>query len=137
MKACSKTPKIIILHKWIKILFRNKRFIVANFFHTLVRWTLLAFITLLLTDTAWKVSKEGVTSGPYFPVVGLNTEIYPKIRTKNNSIFEHFSRSVSNCSNFSRAQAIASFLYFFMHNPKRLLMYITWTNLSIKMYNVS
>ena len=27
-------------------------------------------------DTAWKVSKYGVIPGPYFPVLGLNTEIY-------------------------------------------------------------
>ena len=26
--------------------------------------------------TAWKASKYGVFSGPYFPVCGLNTEIY-------------------------------------------------------------
>ena len=26
--------------------------------------------------TAWKVSKYGVISSPYFPVFGLNTEIY-------------------------------------------------------------
>ena len=26
--------------------------------------------------TAWKVSKYGVISVPYFPVFGLNTEIY-------------------------------------------------------------
>ena len=42
-------------------------------------------------------------SGPYFPVFGLNTEIYEvnlciqseygKIRTRKNSIFWHFSRS--------------------------------------------
>ena len=53
--------------------------------------------------TAWKVSKYGVSSGPYFPVFGLNTEIYSvnlriqsdylKIRTRKNSIFGHFSRS--------------------------------------------
>ena len=29
-----------------------------------------------LFNTAWKVSKYGVISGPYFPVFGLNTEIY-------------------------------------------------------------
>ena len=29
-----------------------------------------------LTHTASKVSKYGVISGPYFPVFGLNTEIY-------------------------------------------------------------
>ena len=54
--------------------------------------------------TAWKVSKYGVFSGPYFPVFGRNTEIYEvnlriqseyrKTRTTKNSIFGHFSRSV-------------------------------------------
>ena len=28
--------------------------------------------------TAWKVSKYGAFSGPYFPVLGSNTEIYGK-----------------------------------------------------------
>ena len=56
------------------------------------------------TFTAWKVSKYGVISGPYFPVFGLNTEIYfvdlliqseyRKIRTRNNCVFGNFSRSV-------------------------------------------
>ena len=27
-------------------------------------------------NTAWKVSKYGVLSGPYFPVFSLNTKIY-------------------------------------------------------------
>ena len=33
--------------------------------------------SLLFSDngTAWKVSKYGVISGPYFPAFGLNTEI--------------------------------------------------------------
>ena len=58
--------------------------------------------------TAWKVSKYGFFSGPYFPVPGLNTEIYfvnlriqseyGKIRTKKNSAFGHFSRSVGTCN---------------------------------------
>ena len=57
-------------------------------------------------STAWKVSKYGVISGPYFPAFGLNTEIYGvnlriqseyrKIRTKNNSVFGHFSHSGNN-----------------------------------------
>ena len=52
-------------------------------------------------STAWKVSKYGVCSGPYFPVFGLNTEIYEvnfriqseygKMRTRKNSVFWHFS----------------------------------------------
>ena len=50
------------------------------------------------------MSEYGVISGPYFPVFGLNTEVYSvnfciqskyrKIRTRNNSVFGHFSHSV-------------------------------------------
>ena len=36
--------------------------------------TLTYFMPLV---TAWKVSKYGVISGPYFPAFGLNTGIYP------------------------------------------------------------
>ena len=49
------------------------------------------------------MSKYGAISGPYFPVFGLNAEIYGvnlriqsecrKIRTRNNSVFGPFSRS--------------------------------------------
>ena len=56
------------------------------------------------TYTAWKVSKYGVFSGLYFPAFGLNTETYSvslriqskcrKMRTRRNSLFGHFSRSV-------------------------------------------
>ena len=52
--------------------------------------------------TAWRVSKYGVFSGPHFPAFGLNTDIYFvniriqsefwKIRTRENSVFGHFSR---------------------------------------------
>ena len=55
------------------------------------------------THTAWKVSKYGVFSGPYFPAFGLNTERFfvsfriqsecGKIRTRKNYIFGYFSRS--------------------------------------------
>ena len=54
------------------------------------------------TNTAWKMPKYGVISGPYFPAFRLNTERYfvslriqsgcGEIRTKNNSS-GHFSRS--------------------------------------------
>ena len=56
-------------------------------------------------DTARKVSKYGVISGPYFSLFELNTEIYSvnlrvqskyrKTRTRNNSVFGHFTRSVT------------------------------------------
>ena len=55
------------------------------------------------TSTAWKVSKYGVFSDPYFPAFGLSTERYSlflriqseygKIRTTKNSVFGHFSHS--------------------------------------------
>ena len=53
--------------------------------------------------TAWKVYKYGVFSGLYFPVFGLNTEIYEaNLHTQStlrqntnqeNSVFGHFSHS--------------------------------------------
>ena len=56
--------------------------------------------------TAWKVSKYGVFSDPYFLAFGLNTESYfvslsiqskcGKIQTRKNSVFGHFSRSAYN-----------------------------------------
>ena len=39
---------------------------------------LFGFIRIEYLNTAWKGSKHGVLSGPYFPVFGLNTEIYSK-----------------------------------------------------------
>ena len=48
-------------------------------------------------STAWKLSKYGVFSSPYFPAFGLNTERYEvcgKIRTRKNSLFGHISHSV-------------------------------------------
>ena len=60
--------------------------------------------------TAWKVSKYGVFSGPYFSVFGQNTEIYGvnlpiqseyrKIRTRKNSVFRHFSCSACNFTTY-------------------------------------
>ena len=53
--------------------------------------------------TAWKVSRYGVFSGPYFLAFGLNTERYGvslciqsdwgKIQTRRTSVFGHFSHS--------------------------------------------
>ena len=50
--------------------------------------------TLGHSNTAWKVSKYWVFSGPYFPAFGLNTESEcRKIRTRKNSVFGHISPS--------------------------------------------
>ena len=43
---------------------------------------------LLMITTAWKVSKYGVFSGPYFPAFGLNTG---KNRPKKTRIWTLFS----------------------------------------------
>ena len=43
-------------------------------------------------DIAWKVSKYGVSPGPYFPVFLVESK-YWKIRTRKNSSFGHFLRS--------------------------------------------
>ena len=40
------------------------------------------------------MSKYGVISGPYFPVFLRIQSDYMKIRNRNNTVFEHFSRSV-------------------------------------------
>ena len=79
--------------------------------------------------TAWKVSKYRVISGPYFPVFGLNTEIssvnlriyfkYKKIRTRNNSVFGHFSRSVCYveiCLCYHLAVCQSRFSFWMFHN---------------------
>ena len=66
----------------------------------------LVHLLLFLHDvsTTWKVSKCGVFYGLYFPVFGLNADIYTinhsirsecrKIRTRKNSVFGHISRIV-------------------------------------------
>ena len=44
-------------------------------------WKLSKYkVFLVRTFTAWKMSKYGVFSGPYFPLSGLNTNIYSAIR---------------------------------------------------------
>ena len=73
------------------------------------------FILLIYPNTAWKVSKYEVISGPYFPVFGLNTERYgvslciqseyKKIRTRNNSAFEHLLCIESDKDNRLRLMA--------------------------------
>ena len=63
----------------------------------------IVFRFLFNIHTAWKASKYGVVSGPYFSVIRLNMEIYRvnlhiqseyrKIQTRKNSVFGHSSCS--------------------------------------------
>ena len=60
---------------------------------------------LLYINNAWKLSKYGVFSRPYFPAFGLNTDRYEasiriqpefrKIRIRKYSVSGHYSRSVT------------------------------------------
>ena len=57
------------------------------------------FFNNIIDFTAWKVSKYGVFSGPCFLIYSVNLCIqseYKKIRTRKNSVFGQFSRSVKN-----------------------------------------
>ena len=65
------------------------------FLHIVI-WHQFRMGMLSFTNTAWKVSKYGVISGPYFPFVNLCIQSdYRKIRTRSNPVFGHFSRSES------------------------------------------
>ena len=86
---------VIKVKFWIRFFIPFLFFFLVFFFHVSGG--------LLEIYTAWKVSKYEVFSGPYFPVLGLNTEIYCVnrriqseyriIRTRKKSVFGHFSRS--------------------------------------------
>ena len=78
--------------------------------------------------TARKASKHGVFSGPYFRIFGLNAEVYSvnlciqseykKIRTRKNSVFGHFSRSVWKQS----LQSFQKFSFFILPSAKIQLL---------------
>ena len=74
-------------------------------FYLAVAFQRLWFPKAVMWYPHFRESKYKVFSGPYFPVFGLSTERYSvslriqseceKIRTRKNSLFGHFSRSVS------------------------------------------
>ena len=86
--------KSSITAKWLR-----KAFIVSHIGYCQPVWC-----SIVEVRTAWKVSKYGVFSGLYFPVFGLNREIYSvnfriqseyrKIWIRKNSVFGHLLHSV-------------------------------------------
>ena len=78
--------------------------IVVNFVYKWPRQLFLGYHKIISDCTAWKLSKYGVFSGPYFLAFVINMEKYfvslriqpecGKIRTRKNSVFGHFSHSV-------------------------------------------
>ena len=91
------------------------------FHQTYILWTFFVQVVLgytfniMLTKyTAWKVLKYGVFSGPYFPVLGLNTEIwsvslciqskYMKIQTRKTLYLDTFHAVILNLSTIILSQ---------------------------------
>ena len=84
--------------------------------HCLYRFIILLNLISSFSLTAQKMSKYGVLSDSYFPVFGLNMEIYEinfciqskygKIQTRKNSVFGPFSYS-SICICFLSGHMIA------------------------------
>ena len=82
----------------------TKSFVYYESYILIHNFTILHFKHDIKNNTAWKESKYGVFSGPYFSSFGLNTERYcvslpiqsecRKTRTGKNSVFRHFSSSV-------------------------------------------
>ena len=74
----------LFLHSCYHLIMKQTVFTI-NLLKTLFLLTLLEFyfvyfqepiLTFRNSDTAWKLSKYGVFSGPFFPASGLNTERY-------------------------------------------------------------
>ena len=100
-----------------------KRFSALHLNLHLIRESFLRYKTNIYFSfyTAWKASKYGIFSGPYFPVFGLNTEIYEvnlriqseyrKLRTRRNSVFGHFSRIVNHpCRSVISIKLLCNFI---------------------------
>ena len=97
------------------------------------------------------MSNYGVISGPYFPVFGLNTEIYfvnlriqseyRKIQTRNNSVFRHFSCSENFDENtffkdfFTMSSYSFRIVLCFLKNLILNLSMKNWQNNVLKMSN--
>ena len=80
---------------------------------------------ILKTNTAWKVSKYGVFSGPYFLVFGLNTEIYGVnlFRTQKNTD----QKKLPYLDNFHAVQQMAKANYIVTLKNEQF----SWINLLI------
>ena len=66
-------------HFWLGNCKLTKNDLFCSYFSKILpifEWELTRIWKSLTKDTAWKVSKYRVSSGPYFPIFGLNTKIY-------------------------------------------------------------
>ena len=77
----------IYMFNWLLTLSKSKPGVTFLCFNPLQKNKFLEF-------TAWKVSKYGVFSGPYFPIFGLNTEIHTMVVSENSA--KAYSKSAAN-----------------------------------------
>ena len=99
---------------------------------------------LQLLNSAGKVSKYGVFSGPYFPALGLNTQRYSvslrihseceKIRIRKNSVFGHFhavkSSNVKLGNKGRTEESLRSCEFCEIFSEQHFLQNIEWANAS-------
>ena len=74
----------------------------------------LHYLSFFIDCTAWKVSKYGVFSGPYFPVFGQEKTPYlstfPAVLINSNSnLYQHFSSSLLMCPDGVKVKFSSSF----------------------------
>ena len=98
--------------------------------------------TALVRNTAWKVSKYGVISGPYFPVFGLNTEIYgvkftPWNLSKLENVLSPFEQNCSkvHTKHFSKLSKYSIITDFFQRKEWVLDFYVMFINSCILSFN--
>ena len=106
-------------------------------------------VIMNLLHTAWKVSKYGVFSGPYFPLFGLNTEIYGvnlriqteyrKIRTRKVSVFGNFSRSVkfAKPATFQKCKSKLQILIQVNQNKKKHKLRLTRSIIAMRFWTIN
>ena len=88
------------------------------------------------------MSKYGVFSDQYFPAFGLNTERYEcgKLRTKKDSVFGHFSRSVVSAifffkkNNFHQMKTLQKLWKMFLLSSKKLFSFSRHSNFCISIF---
>ena len=125
--------KILKINSFIDMKQRFQRRIHKNLRHSL---NLFDQCRQLITHTAWKVSRYGAFSGHYFPVFGLNIEIYSisivlnlapsqlsrqLCKNKLHKISDYWSRDMLNFDFFS-----PYFVYDFLRKMFLMLYSIKW-----------
>ena len=86
--------------KWVQVkqnigeIIQRRSFLISHHY-TIGNIIMFFLLWINVTATAWKVSKYGVFSGPYFPIFGLNTEIYGVNSHSVPFVFSSFN--ISQC----------------------------------------